>query len=247
MFMLPCVGLVNLYYIKEFYGLGRINLSFLTICLSVGTYSLLASGSRGPMVGFLFLFVGIVGYLLYRKAYEALFAHCSGLVCAMFVNFYAGHCGLWTKRVLNLMTDTSVDTRLIAWDTLLSNVLDVPFWGVGPGVTNTSFFIQKYLPAPQVILTSYNIFIEYYLCLGFVGLGLFCALLIMLFRNTLVQWTQHEPSYQICFSACVLSMIIAGMFESFIHHVQAQIMFSLFMALALTAGRSTTSAKIKPL
>lgn len=247
MFMLPCVSLVNLYYVKEFYRLSRINLIFLTICLSAGVYSLLASGSRGPMTGFLVLFFGIVAHLSYRKAYEALFSHSSALACAMFLNFYAGHSGLWTKRVLNLMTDTSVDTRLIAWDILFRHITDVPFWGVGPGLANTSFFIQKYLPAQQVILSSYNIFIQYYLCLGVVGLGLFGIVLIMLFRNALRQWTQQDSSYQMCFSACVLSMIIAGMFESFIHHVQAQIMFSVFVALALTAGRSTDSAKIKSL
>lgn len=234
MFILPLVTVVNIYLAREFQAVKRSALGILAVGLSAGVYSLLASGSRGPMVGFLAVFFLIVGYLVYRKEYDALFAHLFCLICAVAVNSSAGHWRLWSTRVFNMTEDTSINTRFIVWRLMFEHFGDVPMWGVGPGITNSSFFIQKYLPAHQTILTTYNVFIEHYLCLGGAGLACFILILTMSFRNAWREVKSKDSTAHLCCAAAVFAMMIAGMFESFIHQTQAQIMLSILVAFALS-------------
>jgi O-antigen ligase len=233
-FILPCLVFVCVYFVKEFYTLSRIQLIFITISLVAGIYSLIASGSRGPMLGFVLIFLFIAGYLLLYKSYEVLLALSLTLAAAFFINYIAGHGVLWTERVLTITTDTSVDIRFIAWKALTNNILDIPLWGVGPGLNNTSFFLQSYLPSRVAILSSYNIFIEYYFQLGLIGLLLFVFILFSSIRRTLYQFKINHFSYQTCFALSVYSMLLAGMSESFIHHIQAQSIFCFFLALTFS-------------
>jgi len=129
--------------------------------------------SRGTFLGLVVLFIALL-YKSQKKVLSALFV---GIAIACAVMFVPEKLVNRMESIKTYQQDRSAMGRINAWHFAWNLALDRPFVGGGFGVSEKRIF-QLYAPDPLDFYASHSIYFEVLGEHGFVGLGLFLALLI---------------------------------------------------------------------
>jgi probable O-glycosylation ligase (exosortase A-associated) len=148
------------------------------MCIALSGAAVLASYSRGAFVAA----CAMIAALAIKTRRKALFAM---LVVAAMAGLVASMPGKWWERMETIGfkdVDTSVQGRFNAWGMAWNLALDRPITGGGFAIYEPDVF-QRYAPDPQDLHSAHSIYFQMLGEHGFVGLGLFLLLALVMWRT----------------------------------------------------------------
>ncbi len=171
--------------------------------------------SRGTFLGLIVLFLS----LLYKSKKKILSALLVGMAIAGAIMFVPEKLFNRIDSIRTYQQDSSAMGRINAWYFAWNLALDRPFVGGGFGVSEQSNF-QLYAPDPLNFHASHSIYFEVLGEHGFVGLGLFLALLIssILSVKKMKKNLKHLPPFQWVCNYCdmielsLIAYMVSGAF-----------------------------------
>lgn len=212
----------------------NINLKSLGIIASLlGTISLLISGSRGAIVGFIIgsiicLFLVQYRHLGFKKA--LLFVSCGVLVLIIGLSMI--------YFIFPQIIIRSYDMeRVYLWQSSINIFCDYPIFGIGKGNFNEIYLSGYMNPlAENPNLTSpHNIFLQFMTERGLVGIIPF-IILLMIQINILCKsifMSLHKINIWVCCEIIVIfGMIIHGMFDTVMNNRTYQLMYWLLYGIS---------------
>ena len=171
--------------------------------------------SRGTFLGLVVLFLS----LLYKSKKKILLALFVGVAIAGAAMFVPEKLVDRIESIKTYQQDSSAMGRINAWHFAWNLALDRPFVGGGFGVSEQRIF-RLYAPDPLDFHASHSIYFEVLGEHGFVGLGLFLALLIssILSVKKMKKNLKHLPSFQWLCNYCdmielsLIAYMVSGAF-----------------------------------
>jgi probable O-glycosylation ligase (exosortase A-associated) len=171
--------------------------------------------SRGTFLGLVVLFLS----LLYKSKKKILLALFVGVAIAGAAMFVPEKLVDRIESIKTYQQDSSAMGRINAWYFAWNLALDRPFVGGGFGVSEQRIF-RIYAPDPLDFHASHSIYFEVLGEHGFVGLGLFLALLIssILSVKKMKKNLKHLPSFQWLCNYCdmielsLIAYMVSGAF-----------------------------------
>ena len=200
--------------------------------------------SRGTFLGLVVLFIALL-YKSQKKVLSALFV---GIAIACAVMFVPEKLVNRMESIKTYQQDRSAMGRINAWHFAWNLALDRPFVGGGFGVSEKRIF-QLYAPDPLDFHASHSIYFEVLGEHGFVGLGLFLALLIssILSVKKLKKNFKYLPSFQWLCNYCdmielsLLAYMVSGAFLGRAYFDLYYHMISIVVILKVLAKREYES------
>jgi len=200
--------------------------------------------SRGTFLGLVVLFIALL-YKSQKKVLSALFV---GIAIACAVMFVPEKLVNRMESIKTYQQDRSAMGRINAWHFAWNLALDRPFVGGGFGVSEKRIF-QLYAPDPLDFHASHSIYFEVLGEHGFVGLGLFLALLIssILSVKKLKKNFKYLPSFQWLCNYCdmielsLLAYMVSGAFLGRAYFDLYYHMISIVVILRVLAKREYES------
>ena len=165
--------------------------SGLTATMGLTILAILASYSRGALIG-----ISVTLVFLILKARRRLIPLVIGSgVLALGLMFAPPQ---WNERMGTIQTfaeDESVQGRFEAWTFAYKLALDHPFVGGGQWVGTDDELFKHYVPTAESSRAAHSIYFEVLGEDGFVGLGIFLALLLSSFRlaSRIIRVTRDHP------------------------------------------------------
>ena len=200
--------------------------------------------SRGTFLGLLILFLA----LLYKSKKKILSVLLIGIVIVGAVIFVPDKLVNRIESIKTYQQDSSAMGRINAWHFAWNLALDRPFVGGGFGVSEQRIF-QLYAPDPLDFHASHSIYFEVLGEHGFIGLGLFLALLVssILSVKKMKKNLKHLPSFQWLCNYCdmielsLLAYMVSGAFLGRAYFDLYYHMISIVVILKVLAKREYES------
>lgn len=187
--------------------LGRTSRWLGYICVPVLFSAVVATQSRGGLLGIL----AVCGVFAYRRIRSKTLFLVLGLFAALLLYFAAGISGRASGGAAEAGIDASAQGRLYAWEAAFGMAIDNPLTGVGLD----NFYANYFYYSPHwdglnhaVHSTWFGVLAE----TGFLGLGVFVAMIILLIKTTLRCLTRIEaqPEVNATLQACTQA-VLAGL------------------------------------
>jgi probable O-glycosylation ligase (exosortase A-associated) len=170
--IIPILYYLHLISVRKWLKYGLLGAIALCALASLGSYS------RGALLAL----VGMCGFLWLKSPKKAALGIGMALMLPLLILFMPAQ---WTERmdtIDNYQEDGSAMGRINAWQMATNLALDRPFTGGGFEIYDAYVF-GRYAPVPNDVHAAHSI---YFQCLGehgFIGLGLYLALIIICWRR----------------------------------------------------------------
>ncbi len=222
--------------------------SFTTFCILL--YALLATQSRGGLLGFL----AVVSLFAYNRIRSKVLLFSGGAISVMILFIVAGISERSSGGAAEAGIDESAMGRLYAWEAAWNMALDNPVLGVG--ISN--FYYNYFYYSPHwdglnhaVHSTWFGVLAES----GFVGLILFISLIISTLVMSLkmlktVNDERHTPGIRVALNAApagIIGFIVSGTFltQGFIWPIYLQVALVIALNRYLNSKTKVITTKIK--
>jgi putative inorganic carbon (hco3(-)) transporter len=152
--------------------------------------------SRGAFIGIaLAALVLIVGLRYWYSRYLSPFwrtwlipMFLAGFIAAFALGY--GVSDIFRLRINSIFAgrgDSSNNFRINVWDAVFKMIRDRPILGIGPGHASFNSMYPLYQIRRFTALSSYSVFLEHIVEMGFIGFGAFLWLLTVVFNTAVVQ------------------------------------------------------------
>ena len=236
-----------MYYLMSTTPRRLVKLALLGLIVMCG-FSILGSHSRGAFLAI----IACVGMLALKSRRPLLVGVLGGTALVLMFAFMPEH---WTSRMNTIgeyQGESSAMSRLYTWHTLWNVALDRPLVGAG-FVTAQEEIFQKYAPQFSTVHASHSIYFQALGEHGFVGLGLFLALLaITVIRaGRLARRCRDLPGYEWgdllmrMVQVSVVAFAVGGAFLSLLHFDVPYYLMALVVLLEATLKEQTSAFSVK--
>ena len=133
------------------------------------------------------------------------------------------------------VSDTSTSYRVYIWFGTIKMLKDYWFCGIGPGTEAFNMIYPHYAYASIVAPHSHNLYLQILAENGILGILVFLALLIVLFKDSISAITGAKKSYaKACCTALTAGLagyLVQGAFDNVWYNNRIVMMFFMFLAL----------------
>ncbi len=133
------------------------------------------------------------------------------------------------------VSDTSTSYRVYIWFGTIKMLKDYWFCGIGPGTEAFNMIYPHYAYASIVAPHSHNLYLQILAENGILGILVFLALLIVLFKDSISAITGAKKSYaKACCTALTAGLagyLVQGVFDNVWYNNRIVMMFFMFLAL----------------
>ena len=143
--------------------------------------------------------------------------------------------------------DSSNNFRQVVWDTVGTMIKDYPLTGIGPGNETFKAIYPRYMDSRYPALSSYSIYLEHIVEIGWLGFSCFLWLIVVIFNHGITQVNRLRKNrnaqglWLIAAIAALVGLLVHGLVDTVWYRPQVNTLWWFMLAIIASQYKSSAS------